>query len=202
MKARRVKGLDPAASLADNAERIVRTRLDELYSFTPKALNPKRVKALHDMRIAAKRLRYVLEITSFCFGPYASTATKRAKELQDLLGEIHDCDEMLPRVRAVIGELRTRDVDDLLDRGADVDDLSPELAAAVHHREAYGGLEVLAVWLEARRTLLFERFLDRWKTLQRQAFRERLERALDERAPDTESLQPESDGQVQSEVHA
>jgi len=54
VKARRVKGLDPAASLADNAERIVRTRLDELYSFTPKVLNPKQVKALHDMRIAAK----------------------------------------------------------------------------------------------------------------------------------------------------
>ena len=157
MRARRVKGLDPAASLADNAERMVRTRLDELYSFTPKALNPKRVKALHDMRIAAKRLRYVLEITSFCFGPYASTATKRAKELQDLLGEIHD---------------------------------------------AYGGLEVLAVWLEARRTLLFERFLDRWKTLQRQAFRERLERALDDRAPETDSLQHPTDGQVESKATA
>jgi CHAD domain-containing protein len=202
VKARAVKGLDPEASLADNAERIVRTRLDELFSFTPKALNPKRVKALHDMRIAAKRLRYVLEVTSFCFGPYASTATKRAKELQDLLGEIHDCDEMLPRVRGVIAELRHVDVDDLLERGADLDDLPADVAAAVRHRDSYGGLEVLAVWLEARRTLLFERFLDRWKTLQRQAFRERLERALDERAPETESLQPDADGQLQSSVHA
>ncbi|MFL5874303.1 MAG: CHAD domain-containing protein [Solirubrobacteraceae bacterium] len=197
-----MKGLDPAASLADNAERIVRTRLDELYSFTPKALNPKRVKALHDMRIAAKRLRYVLEITSFCFGPYASTATKRAKELQDLLGEIHDCDELLPRVQAVQRELRDGDVDGLLDLGADADDLDPALGAKVRHADAYGGLEVLAVWLEARRTLLFERFLDRWKTLQRQAFRERLERALDDRVSVTESLPPSADGQVQSRVTA
>jgi hypothetical protein len=202
VKARAVKGLDPKGSLADNAERIVRARLDELYSFTPKALNPKRVKALHNMRIAAKRLRYVLEVTSFCFGPYASTATKRAKDLQDLLGEIHDCDEMLPRVRDVLDELRRRDVGDLLDRSADLDDLPADVAAAVQHRDAYGGLEVLAVWLEARRTLLFERFLDRWKTLQRQAFRDRLERALDERAPETESSQSGNDGQVQSEVHA
>jgi hypothetical protein len=202
MRARRVKGLDPAASLADNAERIVRTRLDELYSFTPKALNPKRVKALHDMRIAAKRLRYVLEITSFCFGPYATTATKQAKELQDLLGEIHDCDELLPRVQAVQRELRNGDVDGLLDLGADADDLDPALGAKVRHADAYGGLEVLAVWLEARRTLLFERFLDRWKTLQRQAFRERLERALDDRVSETESLPPSADGQVQSRVTA
>jgi CHAD domain-containing protein len=202
MRARRVKGLDPAASLADNAERIVRTRLDELYSFTPKALNPKRVKALHDMRIAAKRLRYVLEITSFCFGPYASTATKRAKELQDLLGEIHDCDELLPRVLAVQRELRDGDVDGLLELAADADDLDPALGAKVRHADAYGGLEVLAVWLDARRTLLFERFLDRWKTLQRQAFRERLERALDDRVSETESLPPSADGQVQSRVTA
>jgi CHAD domain-containing protein len=202
MKARRVKRLDPADSLADNAERIVRTRLDELYSFTPKALNPKRVKALHDMRIAAKRLRYVLEVTSFCFGSYASTATKRAKELQDLLGEIHDCDEMLPRVRAVQRELRDGDIDGLLELGAEADDLDPALGAKVRHADGYGGLEVLAVWLEARRTLLFERFLDRWKTLQRQAFRERLERALDNRVVETESLQPTGDGQLQSSVPA
>ena len=201
MKARRVKKLDCEATLADNAERIVRTRVDELYSFTPKALDPKRVKALHDMRIAAKRLRYVLEVTSFCFGPYAATATKRAKELQDLLGEIHDCDEMLPRVRAVTDELRERDIDALIDLSADADDLAPELGGQVRHRDAYGGLEVLAIWLEARRTLLFERFLDKWKSLQRNAFRERLERALEERpAADTGSLQATSGGQVQSEV--
>ena len=202
MRARRVKGLDPAASLADNAERMVRTRLDELYSFTPKALNPKRVKALHDMRIAAKRLRYVLEITSFCFGPYASTATKRARELQDLLGEIHDCDELLPRVRAVQRELRDGAVDGLLELVADADDLDPALGARVRHADAYGGLEVLAVWLEARRTLLFERFFDRWKTLQRQAFRERLERALDDRAAETDSLQQSTDGQIESKATA
>jgi CHAD domain-containing protein len=206
MKARRVKGLDPAATLADNAERIVRTRLDELYSFTPQALNPKKVKALHDMRIAAKRLRYILEVTAFCFGPYAGTALKRAKELQDLLGEIHDCDEMLPRVRAAVRELHNDDVDRLVALAGDDDDVPPELAAKVKHADAYGGLEVLAVWLESRRMLLFERFLDRWKTLERNDFRGRLERALDQRpAPGeekTQSPQPESDGQVSSTVPA
>jgi hypothetical protein len=206
VRARRVKGLDPAESLADNAERIVRTRLDELYSFTPKALNPKKVKAMHDMRIAAKRLRYILEVTTFCFGPYAGTALKRAKELQDLLGEIHDCDEMLPRVRAAVHELQDADIDRLLELSADADDLAPKLAANVKHANAYGGLEVLGVWLESRRMLLFERFLDRWKTLERNDFRGRLERALDQRPQlsedKTQSPQHESDGQVSSNVPA
>ena len=81
MKARRVKGLEPEAPLADNAERIVRVRLDELTSFVPKALDPGEVVALHDMRIAAKRLRYILEITHRCFGPAAEPAVKVVKEL-------------------------------------------------------------------------------------------------------------------------
>ena len=104
MKARRVKHLEPTATLADNAERLVRVRLDELCGFVPAVLDPAQVTELHDMRIAAKRLRYVLEVTSApCFGPYAKTAGKRAKELQDLLGEIHDCDIQLPRVEALLG---------------------------------------------------------------------------------------------------
>ena len=52
------------------------------------------------MRIAAKRLRYVLELTKPALGPRPRRSGARtAKKLQDLLGEIHDCDEMLPRVR-------------------------------------------------------------------------------------------------------
>ena len=50
------------------------------------------------MRIAAKRLRYVLEATGFCFGRPADRARRRARDLQDVLGELHDCDVMLPRV--------------------------------------------------------------------------------------------------------
>ena len=61
MKARKVKKLDPDGTLTGNAARIVEVRLRELRSFAPRALDPAEVDALHDMRIAAKRLRYVLE---------------------------------------------------------------------------------------------------------------------------------------------
>jgi hypothetical protein len=126
VKARAVKGLDPDATLADNLERIVATRLDELCSFMPRALDPKRVKALHDMRIAAKRLRYILEVAAEpCFGPYATTAIKRARDLQDLLGELHDCDIQLPRVRALQDELRAADALEARARAADAPDLDP-----------------------------------------------------------------------------
>ena len=101
MKARRVEGLDPEASLRANAGRIVATRLGELGGFAERALDPAAATAQHDMRIAAKRLRYVLEITESCFGEEAVVARRAIKELQSVLGDIHDCDVMLPRVDGI-----------------------------------------------------------------------------------------------------
>jgi CHAD domain-containing protein len=97
MRARRIGGLDPAAPLRPNAARVVRIRLEELLSLAEAALAPEAVTAQHDARIAAKRLRYVLEIAGRCFGPEARAARDAARDLQGLLGEIHDCDVMAPR---------------------------------------------------------------------------------------------------------
>jgi CHAD domain-containing protein len=111
VKARKVKKLDPAKSLRRNAARIVDTRLDELRSFSEHALDPSAAAAQHDMRIAAKRLRYVLEIVEDCFGAEAIAARRAARELQGVLGEIHDCDVMIPHaegVESLRALLRTR----------------------------------------------------------------------------------------------
>jgi CHAD domain-containing protein len=96
-----VKGLDPEAQLRTAAARIVRVRLGELCAFADAALDPSAATAQHDMRIAAKRLRYVLEITGACFGTEADAARRAARELQGVLGDIHDCDVMLPRARHI-----------------------------------------------------------------------------------------------------
>jgi CHAD domain-containing protein len=174
MKARKVKGLDPTGPLGDNAERIIRTRLDELCGFMPKASNPREVRALHDMRIAAKRLRYILEITAPCFGDYADTAIKHTKALQDLLGEIHDCDVQLPEVDAFLHELMEQD--------AEVAGPSPKGLARAPNRRAYAGLVALQVHLRARRRALFDQFLELWRDYERKGFAARLAFAVSERA--------------------
>jgi CHAD domain-containing protein len=162
MKARKVKGLDPDAPLAGNAQQIVLVRLDELCGFMPAAADPAEVVALHDMRIAAKRLRYVLELTAPCFGSYANTATKHVKDLQDLLGEIHDCDVQLPEVEAFAGRLLAADAAALSEAAGDAEDLDPALLRGAPHARDHAGLAALQAHLRARRSVLFERFLALW----------------------------------------
>jgi len=181
VKARRVKKLDPGEPLADNAARIVSIRLDEVRSFAPKALKPGGVKQQHDMRIAAKRLRYVLEATEFCFGRSALVARRRARDLQHILGELHDCDVMVPRVENHLAELRDADANAVRKRAVGADDLDPGLAARAPHRTSYRGLETLMVYLQARRQLLFDRFRTFWAEQERAGTWDRLERATERR---------------------
>jgi CHAD domain-containing protein len=111
VKARAVEGLDPAGPLRPNVGRIVRVRLDELRGFAEAALASDASEAQHDMRIAAKRLRYLLEIFADCLGAEAEEARRAAKRLQSTLGDLHDCDLMLPKVEevpAVAGIMKRR----------------------------------------------------------------------------------------------
>ncbi len=101
MKARRVDGLDPGGQLQPNVARIVAVRLDELRGFGSAALAAEAAEAQHDMRIAAKRLRYVLELFAPCLGEEADAARRAAKQLQSVLGDLHDCDLMLAEVEQI-----------------------------------------------------------------------------------------------------
>jgi CHAD domain-containing protein len=101
VKARAIEGLDPSGPLSPNIARIVSVRFDELRSFVDAALAPEASEAQHDMRIAAKRLRYVLEVFEPCLGEEAETARRAAKRLQSILGDLHDCDLMLAKVKQI-----------------------------------------------------------------------------------------------------
>ena len=67
-------------------------RLKELEQLSVGFYRPLDVKPLHKMRIAAKRLRYALELFDQCLGPEAVVFAKTVARLQTSLGELHDCD--------------------------------------------------------------------------------------------------------------
>jgi hypothetical protein len=174
VKARRVHRLDRKASVAINTARILRVRLDELYSFDPAVLDPIKVTELHDMRIAAKRLRYVLEIAGHCVPSLGAEAEAVARSLQDVLGEIHDCDVLIPRVDHELALLREHDALALARISPDIDTLP-----GVVRRSRYRGLATLAAALTARRALLHDAFAKEWSAVIESGLRGRLEQALD-----------------------
>ncbi|HTM05146.1 MAG TPA: CHAD domain-containing protein [Vicinamibacterales bacterium] len=56
---------------------------------------------LHDVRIAVKKLRYVLEIVRDLSGSRAERRIQTLKRTQDLLGRLHDFEVLITRTRAL-----------------------------------------------------------------------------------------------------
>src|SRR5258705_3828230 len=74
------------------ARSIMLDRLREMEKMSGNLYKPFRIEPLHEMRIAAKRLRYALELFEQCWGHTISVHAKRAARLQSALGQVHDCD--------------------------------------------------------------------------------------------------------------
>jgi CHAD domain-containing protein len=107
------------------------------------------------MRIAAKRVRYILEAAEPVFGEPAARGLKTMKQLQDLLGDIHDCDELLPLVAKHTKKLRAEDA------------AAAGAGEQLPNRRKYRGLEALRAYLAADRDRLYAQFVRAWPKLDR-----------------------------------
>jgi CHAD domain-containing protein len=61
---------------------------------------------LHQVRIAVKKLRYMLEIARELSRSRASARIRMLKSVQDLLGRMHDLEMLIMRIRALQGSDR------------------------------------------------------------------------------------------------
>lgn len=82
-------------SVYTRAQEAMTERLTEFLTFEPYVYQPQRIAELHEMRIAAKRLRYTLEIFAPLYGKRFDKPLKIIKEIQERLGSLHDCDVWL-----------------------------------------------------------------------------------------------------------
>src|SRR5579883_2660472 len=89
-RAKRVTGLAADAPTSVNARAIVRARLDELLEWDASVDEPYRVQELHNLRIAAKRLRYSLEIFLPVLSEDLAPLIKEVEQVQEELGNLHD----------------------------------------------------------------------------------------------------------------
>jgi len=74
------------------ARSVILERLRELEKLSDSLFRPFAIEPLHDMRIAAKRLRYAIELFQDCWGRSIKTYAKQVARLQTALGALHDCD--------------------------------------------------------------------------------------------------------------
>lgn len=157
---------------------LVAKRLERLRACVPRALEPYAVKHQHQMGTAAEWLRYALELTAEGLGSQAHTARRAARGLQEILGEIRDCDVVLPEVREQIRLFEEEDVAAMVERSRGNRDLDPILVQGTPNRAAYRGLELLVVHLLARRRMMYERFKRLWLEQSRQGVWVALETSL------------------------
>jgi hypothetical protein len=174
-----IHGLDKAAPARYGLPAVFSIRINELYSWAPHMPYPERVTELHDMRIAAKRLRYCFEFFSPCFGKEVKGLLENFKKLQDYLGEIHDCDVWVDTLRAQLREAskETEKARRSLDKhtGASVG-LGAE-ALVLQRAIARGpqpGLLAMIGEICKRRAGLYKDLLAFWAQLERSDFRGQL----------------------------
>jgi CHAD domain-containing protein len=85
---------------------IILVRLKELEKLSKDVFSPFEIETLHEMRIAAKRLRYAVELFQQCWGHSIGIYAKRAARMQSALGDVHDCDVWIESFEKQISDAR------------------------------------------------------------------------------------------------
>ncbi len=99
---------NPAAPLRASAP-VLLVRLQELLDLADAARDIENIEALHDLRIAAKRLRYTFEIFLPTLDADAEALLKTVEQMQSELGLIHDLDVLLPILKKSLVRERKRE---------------------------------------------------------------------------------------------
>lgn len=157
-KRERYSGMLPVA-----ADRIGR-RLAGLDRFRAFVHNPDAVFEHHALRIAAKKLRYTLETYAPLYRRGFKKPLARVKRIQDLLGDIHDCDVWIEQMTLAIIKQRSRRLPRNNPSGAAVSTVAP--------------LRLLLVNRERQRARLYRQFVRYWDALVRAGFRDDLRSAV------------------------
>jgi CHAD domain-containing protein len=182
-KPRDVEGLHPDIPFVLAAARAVSVRAEELSEHSADVLDTQDIERVHDMRVATRRLRAVLEIFAPCFPEdQHMPVLKDVKRLADALGARRDPDVQLEALDRLAGVMRKVEAPGL------------ETFAAGLRAEQDAGNETLGAALqEARDGALAERLRALVATAQRRA--DQVEEEAEARAAESEAAGPDEDAE-------
>ncbi len=83
------------ASVKDAGREVISSGIDALGNLGRNIYDPFNGKALHKLRIAAKRLRYAIELFAQCWNGSLDQYAAEMSKLQSHLGEVRDCDSWI-----------------------------------------------------------------------------------------------------------
>lgn len=138
-------------SLYRQAFEAINSNLEEFLSYEKFIHDPQNIEELHAMRITGKHLRYTLEIFAPIYGTALDVYVRAMKNIQDLLGEIHDNDVWIVWLPKFIDQERTR-VEDYFGNTGPL----KRLLSGLHH------------FIEDRQRVRdeeYQTFLSTWETL-------------------------------------
>ncbi|MES2459543.1 MAG: CHAD domain-containing protein [Armatimonadota bacterium] len=136
---------------------VLMVRLQEMMDFADAIHSPENVEDLHRMRVAAKRLRYTLELFAPALDKNGeSDLLDRVTEIQERIGVIHDRDVLFPLVQDTLEAETEREKRASKKRGA-VSGPPPFLAAE--------GLAALTARTRDERNRLYAEFIAFWDAL-------------------------------------
>ena len=184
-KAKVITNIDAHASTGMNARIIAKTRLEEMYGWDVYVDDPYNVHELHNMRIAAKRLRYTLEIFEETFPPECASIIQEMTQIQEELGSIHDSDVMVALLRLCMGSYDSGmsyeyALMSVVEEQQGKAMVNPAMLAALldphapPSAEERGGLESLVRTIQQQREEQYDAFRHHWNQLKEQNFRHRI----------------------------
>jgi CHAD domain-containing protein len=148
----------------ERAAQHIRGGLDGLVTCGHSLEDPKDVQGHHQMRIAAKKLRYTLEICKPAYDGALGPFIDAAKRVQSLLGDLHDCDVWMADIDGFMEQERLATL-----QYFGHDRSFPRLKP---------GLLMLREDRKAHRRETFNEVLKYWKGLEEKGLRESLDTVL------------------------
>jgi hypothetical protein len=160
-------------------------RLFRFFSYEPWVQNPDAIAEHHAMRIAAKKLRYTMELYAPLYRRQLKKPIARVKKIQDLLGDMHDCDVWIDHITLLIMKERNR----------------PHALRDLRHGRAYAiaPLRRLLINRERRRQRLYRQFVRFWESLQRSGLWDELRATILAGQKNAYGVRPVSSGATERE---
>jgi CHAD domain-containing protein len=138
----------------------IRRRLKQALRYQDSLCDPQDLQRHHALRIAAKRLRYTLEIAKPVYDQQLEPIVEAVKKVQTLLGDVHDCDVWLQRLEAFAA--------------AERENVLAQFGGAGPFSRLSVGIEYLRQDRGNRRQQAFGELVEYWEALQRQGLWETL----------------------------